>query len=256
MTNYSKILTKVVRISSLLTLSLSSIQAHAQLDKSKTYIVGTEATYAPYEYLNAKGELEGFDIDLVNYICKEIGIKCQVVNQSFEGLIPNLNYKKIDLAIAGFHPTKNRIKVVSFSDEYLPKTPNYYVVYKPAGFSSAQELKTVGTQIGTSQAAYLEQKTSYKVVKYDTNDLAYLDLAAKRIDAYLLDATVAKQTLAANSNFALLQPAVNDDIFGLSGPAIAVKKGNKDLLAAINQAIAKAKSSGYIEQLKAKYKID
>lgn len=230
--------------------------AQAELNKDKVYVVGTEATYAPYEYLNQKGEVEGFDIDLINYICKEIGIQCKISNQSFDGLIPNLKFKKIDLAIAGFHPTEARAKAVDFSEEYLPKETVTYVVLKTAPFKEVTELKTVGSQAGTSQSQYLEKKTNYKVVKYATNDLAYLDLEAKRLDAYILGSEVAKQTLAQFPNFTTLGQPFSDPIFGISGPAIAVAKGNKELLGAVNQALAKAKSSGYITELKTKYKMN
>ncbi|RIY35133.1 transporter substrate-binding domain-containing protein [Psittacicella gerlachiana] len=223
------------------------------LDKSKTYIVGTEATYAPYEYLSDKGEVVGFDIDLINYVCEQIGITCKVENQAFDGLFSNLNFKKIDMVIAGVHPTEARLKVAAFSNEYLPKEKNVYLVLKANNFNDVSELKNVGTQAGTSQAVYLDTKTKYKVVKYQTNDLAYLDLRAKRIDAYLLSEEVAKPIINSNQDFTTVGEPLTDPIFGLTGPAIAVHKQNKELLEAINQALATAQESGFLAQLKAKY---
>ncbi|RIY31918.1 hypothetical protein CJP74_06045 [Psittacicella melopsittaci] len=230
--------------------------ASAALDKSKTYIVGTEATYAPYEYLNDKGQIEGFDIDLINYICQDIGITCKIENQAFDGLFSNLNFKKIDLVIAGVHPTEARLKVAAFSQEYLPKELNVYVTLKANNYTATTDLKTVGTQAGTSQAKYLDEKTKFKVVKYQTNDLAFLDLKAKRIDAYILSQEVAKPLLASTPEFTTVGEPISDPLFGLTGPAIAVHKQNKELLDAINASLEKAKNTGFIDQLKVKYNMN
>ncbi|RIY33524.1 hypothetical protein CKF54_02635 [Psittacicella hinzii] len=226
------------------------------LDKNKTYVVGTEATYAPYEYLNEKGELVGFDIDLINYVCAQIGIKCTVENQAFDSLFSNLNFRKIDLVIAGVHPTEARLKVVAFSDEYLPKENNVYLVSKASGLTTVEQLKTVGTQAGTSQAKYLDEKTKFKIVRYQTNDLALLDLKAKRIDAFLITEEIAKPLLEDSNDFTVAGTPFSDPLFGLTGPAIGVNKKDKELLEAVNQALAQAKESGFIDSLKAKYKMN
>ena len=62
-------------------------------------VIGTEATYAPFEFTNDKNEIVGFDIDMINKICDEMKVSCKIVNQSFDGLIPSLKTRRIDACL-------------------------------------------------------------------------------------------------------------------------------------------------------------
>lgn len=225
--------------------------AHAD---NKTYVVGTEAGYAPYEYLNDKGQIVGFDIDLINYICEQAGIKCEVKNQNFDALVPNLMYRKIDIAIAAMNITEERAKQVAFSNEYLPAAPYRYLVLKNSSYNDVSELKAVGYQNGTLAGKYLQEKTKgVRAVGYDNYDTALLDLKAGRVNALLADGQVVEKFAENNpDSYTLLPQLVNDPILG-QGLAIAVNKNNTELLNKLNAALAKAQESGFIEQLKTKY---
>lgn len=86
-----------------------------------TLIVGTSADNPPKEYIrmnNGKEEIVGFDIDIAKRIAEELGVELKVTNMKFDGLIPSLQQGDFDMALAGFNPTPERKKVVSFSDSY------------------------------------------------------------------------------------------------------------------------------------------
>ncbi|MFC6276781.1 transporter substrate-binding domain-containing protein [Psittacicella hinzii] len=232
--------------------ALSTLTTNAFANGDKTYVVATEAGYAPYEYLDSKGHIVGFDIDLINYVCKHAGIKCKVENQGFDALIPNLKFKKVDIAIAAITVTPERAKQVAFSQEYLPGAGYSYLTLTNNNYASVNDLKAVGYQNGTLAGKYLSEKTKAKTVTYDTYDTALLDLKAGRINALFADAAVVAKYAENDKNYKVYGEAVVDPILG-QGLAIAVHPKNKDLLAKINAALAEAKSSGFIEQLKAKY---
>ena len=89
--------------------------------EEKVLRVGLNAVFAPFEYVE-NGEIKGFDIDLINEIGKNLGYKIEIIDQSFDGLIPALKAGKIDLIISGMSATEERKKSVDFTDEYFMST--------------------------------------------------------------------------------------------------------------------------------------
>ena len=92
--------------------------------EEKVLRVGLNAVFAPFEYVE-NGEIKGFDIDLINEIGKNLGYKIEIIDQSFDGLIPALKAGKIDLIISGMSATEERKKSVDFTDEYFMSTQVY-----------------------------------------------------------------------------------------------------------------------------------
>lgn len=219
--------------------------------KKAQYIVATNAAYAPFEFLNEKGEMVGFDVDLMNYVCKQIDINCVWQNTAFDSLIPNLKFKKIDFAIADMNITPERLKQVAFSDEYLPAATSSYLVNKDKGFTKQEQLKVVGFQAGTLAGKYLAKQKQFDSKVFESYELAMLNLKAGRIDAVLADDEYIK-VFAADPQLVVLGAPVKDEVFG-KGPGIATHPNNKALLEAVNKALMQAKESGFIDQLKVKY---
>ncbi|RIY34238.1 hypothetical protein CKF54_01215 [Psittacicella hinzii] len=244
-------LTKYAKVALASTIIALSSFAHAD---SKTYVVGTEAGYAPYEYLDSKGNIVGFDVDLIKYLCEQAGITCEIKNQAFDALVPDLIYRKIDIAIAAMNITPERSRQVAFTNEYLPAAPYRYLTVKNHNYQSVADLKSVGYQNGTLAGKYLQDKTpKTKAVGYASYDTAILDLKAGRINALLADGQVIQKYADDNAeHYTLFAEPVNDPILG-QGLAIAVNKKNQDLLDKLNQALVKAQESGFLDSLKAKY---
>src|SRR3954469_13126260 len=101
----------------------------AQGKKWDTVKIATEGAYAPWNFTGAGGKLEGFEIDLANNLCERMKVKCEIVAQDWDGIIPALNAKKYDAIMAGMSITDDRKKVIEFSRSYA-NSPNGFLVAK------------------------------------------------------------------------------------------------------------------------------
>ncbi|MCO6549116.1 MAG: transporter substrate-binding domain-containing protein [Gilliamella sp.] len=220
-----------------------------------TLTIGTEATYAPFEFTNEKNEIIGFDIDVINKICDEIKVSCKIVNQSFDGLIPSLKTRRIDAAIAGIDITPERQKQVDFTKIYYDDSSIQFVTLKDT-LTSLDQLKgkRVGLQKGTTYPKYLSDKfPDMKAVSYDSYQYAILDLKAKRIDAIVSSSIVAGEWLGKETDIVALSDKITDhDYFG-EGLGIAIRKGNEKLLNQFDQAIDKLKANGELDAIYKKW---
>src|ERR687890_117248 len=92
--------------------------ASAQGKKWETVKIATEGAYAPWNFTGAGGKLEGFEIDLANDLCARMKVKCEIVAQDWDGIIPALQAKKYDAIMAGMSITDKRLEVINFSRTY------------------------------------------------------------------------------------------------------------------------------------------
>src|SRR5919107_700784 len=92
--------------------------AAAQGKKWESVKIATEGAYAPWNMQTAGGKLEGFEIDLANELCARMKVKCEVIAQDWDGIIPGLNAKKYDAIMAGMSITEERMKAINFSRSY------------------------------------------------------------------------------------------------------------------------------------------
>ncbi|WP_392551181.1 lysine/arginine/ornithine ABC transporter substrate-binding protein [Orbus wheelerorum] len=222
---------------------------------AKNINFGLEATYAPYEFYDENNQLVGFDIDIANKICEELQYTCKFTNQSFDSLIPSLKTRRIDAAISGIDVTPARSEQIDFTDFYYTDNAATFTVNKDS-FKTIDELKgkRVGIQNGTTHQKYLMQKhPEIEVVSYDSYEYAILDLKAGRIDATLSDSAVADDWLNNNPTLTQLDEKVTDPDFFGSGLAIAVRKGNSELLSQLNQALATIKADGSYDTIYKKW---
>ncbi|OCG26679.1 arginine ABC transporter substrate-binding protein [Gilliamella sp. wkB108] len=222
---------------------------------AENLIIGTEATYAPFEFTNEKNEIVGFDIDVINKICDEMKVTCKIVNQSFDGLIPSLKTRRIDAAIAGIDVTPERQKQVDFTQIYYDDSSIQFISLKDT-LTNLEQLKgkRVGIQKGTTYSKYLNEKyPDMKAVSYDSYQFAFLDLKAKRIDAIVASSFVAGDWLRKDNDIAALGDKITDHDFFGEGLGIAVRKGNDQLLNQFNQTLDKLKKNGDLEAIYKKW---
>lgn len=222
---------------------------------AETLTIGTEATYAPFEFTNEKNEIVGFDIDVINKICDEIKASCNIVNQSFDGLIPSLKTRRIDAAIAGIDVTPERQKQVDFTKIYYDDSSIQFITLKDS-LTSLDQLKgkRIGIQKGTTYSKYLNEKyPDVKAVNYDSYQFAFLDLKAKRIDAIVASSFVAGDWLGKDSEIVALGDKITDHEFFGEGLGIALRKGNDKLRDQFNQAIDKLKANGQLDEIYKKW---
>ncbi|MHA1536932.1 MAG: transporter substrate-binding domain-containing protein [Alphaproteobacteria bacterium] len=220
---------------------------------AETLRIATEGAYAPFNKKNAKGELVGFDVDIAKALCAQMKVKCTIVAQDWDGIIPGLMAKKYDAIVASMSITPKRMKKVAFSAPYYS---NYlqFVVRKGSGFESgmpALKGKTIGAQRSTVSSQYLA-KTYKGVIKlkvYSTQDAAWLDLKAGRVDAILADIYPSYDWVRKNPKYAFTGAKIDiDDKIG-----IAVRKGDGALRDRISKAIKTIRANGTYAKINAKY---
>jgi octopine/nopaline transport system substrate-binding protein len=247
--------------------------------------IATEGAYAPWNFTGAGGKLEGFDIDLANELCSRIKVKCEIVAQDWDGIIPALQAKKYDAIMAGMSITDERKQVIDFAGPYAD-SPNGYLVAKDSpiakmpGTGQTYNLvsqqaeaekaieatkpllkgKTIGVQVSTTHPVFAEKylKGTADIREYKTTEAHDLDLLAGRIDAVLADATAIIGTLDKPEfkDYALVGPAITGGIQG-DGVGIGLRKEDAELKQKLNEAITAATQDGTIRKLSMKwFKID
>ncbi|MDI3472080.1 MAG: arginine/lysine/histidine transporter system substrate-binding protein [Thermotogaceae bacterium] len=212
--------------------------------KSRGYlVVGTEATFPPFEYYNENNEIVGFDIDIARKIAEALGVELKVVDTAFDGLIPSLLTKKLDMVIAGMTITEERAKVVAFSEPYF--TAGQVIVVRkgstPIKDFEGLKGKVVAVQLGTTGDLVVSELKGIKEVRrFEKFTDAFLELKNRRVDAVVLDSAVAKAYVLSNPNLEITSDVLSSEQYG-----IAVRKEDKDLLEFINKVLADMRKSPY-----------
>lgn len=220
--------------------------------------IGTEAAYRPFAYVLPSGELEGFDIDITKALCAAMEADCEIINQSFDGLIPALNSKKIDAIIASMSITEERLRAIDFAGPYYT-TPALFVAAEGSGIEltpDGMKRKMVGVQRGTTMANYVQEKfPDARAQFYDTLDAATLDLSSGRVDAVFADSVVLEEFLASDQGkgfVAVGEPVYDKALLG-AGAGIGLRKGDEALKTRFDEALAKVIASGEYEEINKKY---
>ena len=260
------------------------LTANVYADKIK---IGTEGAYPPWNSKDASGNLNGFEVDLANELCKIMKHECTIVEQDWDGMIPALVMRKFDAIMAGMSITDERMKTINFSQGYADEVASLAVMKgsdlegmsTPEGINlnlgggdvdkalktitGALSGKTVCTQIGTIHQNFLESGDVGKgdLRTYKTQDEVNLDLSNGRCDAALA-AAVAFTDYADKSGEAvvLVGPTFSGGAFG-NGVGVGIRKSGDDvigkrdakLLKDFNKAINKARKDGTISKLAIKW---
>jgi arginine/ornithine transport system substrate-binding protein len=222
--------------------------------------IGVEGAYPPFSLVDKDGKLQGFDIDMAYALCEAMKVKCTLVKQDFDGLIPALLAKKIDAIIASMSITEERKQKVAFTHKYY-QTPAKFVRKKDSGIEITQaglEGKTVGVQQATVHDTYLTDNygSIVNIKRYSTLDEAYLDLASGRLDLLLADAVPVKDgflSKPAGKNFEFVGPDLVDPKWFGEGIGIPVRKEDSDLREMLNKAIDILRVDGTYKKIQDKY---
>ncbi len=221
----------------------------------------TEAGYPPFEYLDPSGELQGFDIDIGNEICKRLETKCVWIDQSFDSLIPGLQARKFDLANSTMTATEARAKVIDFT-EPLYIVPVRLAARKGSGLEPTVESlkgKRVGVQQGTTMETYARQNwanNGVTIVAYPSYTDAFNDLAGGRVDATFQEAQNAIEgflSKPAGADFELTGSTVDDSPILNEPIAMGLRKGNKKLKTTVDEVLREMKADGTLQTFADKY---
>lgn len=231
-------------------LSLLAQTALQRVRQSGELRVGTDATYPPFE--TVEGDVySGFDIDLMEAVAREMGVRARFVNASFDGIFPALQNGSFDAVISSVTITDERKASMLFTDPYYDSGQLIAVREETQGITAPDDLggKTAGVQINTTAQYDLEKRAGVTVNKYNTIDLALLDLQNKRIDAVVGDAPVLKFMIFKSfRGLKTVGRRFTDEKFG-----IAVGAGNEDLVREMNAALKRVRESGEYDRIHEKW---
>jgi lysine-arginine-ornithine-binding protein len=221
----------------------------------KTVRIGTEGAYAPFNFFDANKQLQGFDIDIAKALCDQMKVECTFVAQDWNGIIPALTAGNYDAIIASMSITDERKQVIDFTDHYYTNTVNF-IAGKDSGIADVSPAglagKTLGAQGSTISASFLEEKYKDSDIKlYPTQDEAYLDLAAGRLDAVLADIGPSNLWLGTDAGKCCSfvgEAVIADDKIG-----IGLRKEDQDLKAMFNKALAEIIANGTYAKINARY---
>jgi octopine/nopaline transport system substrate-binding protein len=250
--------------------------AMAQAKDWKKIKIATEGAYAPWNFTNAAGKLEGFEVDLANDLCKRMGAECEIVAQDWDGIIPSLQAGKYDVIIAGMSITAKRMEVIDFSTPYA-STPAALAVLKTsplakiatdknydlaknkddaekqiAALKVALKGKVIGAQVSTTHSTFIETyfKDVAEIRTYKTTEQHDLDITAGRLDGAYASIGYWKPMLdkPEGKDLVMVGPTFTGGVFG-QGVGAGLRKADPELKAKFNTAIEAAVKDGTVKKL-------
>lgn len=240
--------------------SAASADLLASIKKSGKIKIGLMGTYAPYNFLNDKHEVDGFDADVSKEVAKRLGVQADFITGEFSGLIEGLQTGKYDALVSQVTITDDRKKTMDFSTPYVKNSVSVIVKSDNTSVKAIEDFKgkKIGVGLGTNDETYLRNDVlpkvgTFNIVTYNDVITSLTDLNAGRIDA-TLNNIFAIQPLVENNHFQIktVGPSVKDDFAG-----IAIRKNNPQLLDALNKALADMKTDGTFKQIFQKwFKVD
>ena len=209
----------------------------------------TNAEFPPYEFHNGN-EIVGIDVEICNAIAEKLGLKLEIEDIAFDAIIPEIVSGKADLGAAGMTVTEDRKQNVDFSDSYAHAT-QVIIIREDSDIAGPDDLKgkLVGVQQGTTGDLYVSADLGDDAVeRYSKGMEAVQALTQSKVDAVIIDGETAKQYVKEVPGLRILDESYTDEEY-----AIAVQKGNTQLLDAINTAIGELKKNGTFDKIVEKY---
>jgi arginine/lysine/histidine transporter system substrate-binding protein len=220
--------------------------------KEKVLLVGTNAEFAPFSFIQ-DGEIQGFEIDVAKELCARIGVKIQVIDLPFDGLIPELQMQKVHFIAAGMTITPEREKVVEFTDPYLEGSP-LCLVYLKAKFDDHPllELKNLKVVVNDGYTAdfYASDILKLTPIRLSNPVDAMIALKSNRAEVFI----TAKDTLSPLLENKIYSDFSYQPIEGTEeNCASMLPKGSLELKSQLNHSLKMMKRDGTLDALKSKW---
>lgn len=235
----------------LVSCALSACFVSASAD-AKTLRVGTEPTFAPFEFTDPNNTIIGYDVDIIKAVASASGYDVEMVSMPFDGLIPALMTKSLDVVAAGMTITEERAQKVDFTAPYYDSGLSAVVLKanedKYKKLDDLKNLRLCG-QIGNT-GIDLAKTLSNKVAAFNTHAEAFMELKSKGCEAVITDRPVIEYFIASQKNhdFTELNDYSEASQFG-----IAVKKGNTELLNTLDAGLKKIRENGTFSEIHQKW---
>lgn len=249
---------KLVSLFLVLALSATMICACGsdKKDDGKTLTMATNAEFPPYEYHDGD-KIVGIDVEIAQAIADKLGMTLEIKDVNFDAIITQVDSERADIGIAGMTVTEDRKKNVDFTDSYATGV-QVVIVNEGSAIKTVDDLfadganTTVGVQTGTTGDIYcsddIEGEGLGTVKRFNKGADAVAALVAGKVDCVVIDNQPAKEFVKNNEGLEILDTAYAEEDY-----AIAIKKGNKDLLDKVNGALKELKEEGKIQEILDKY---
>jgi polar amino acid transport system substrate-binding protein len=229
--------------------------APAPAPTAKTYVVGTDAAYAPFESQAPGGEIVGFDVDVVKAIAAKAGFEVKFVNTPWEGIFKTLDTGERDMVVSAVTITDERKQTMDFSAPYF-NASQLIAVKEDSKITKFDDLKSikVGVQnatTGDEVVQKLQGKTSANIKRFESTPLALKELEAGGVAAVVADNGVVQHYIQNNPGAKF--KSISDTSFTPEQYGIALKKGNTELQKKINDALAAIQADGSYDAIYTKY---
>ena len=229
----------------LLVLSLALIASLALSCSDEPELVrfGADGDYFPYNFLDDTGEVNGFEADLIDEVCRRANLECTWVITPWDGIIDSLIAKEFDVISAGMSITDERDEVIDFTQPYLPPTPSIFVALVSASEDAMNG--RIGAGVSTVHSAYLSESGA-DFVEIDGSEALFAALLAGEVDAVLVDREFGRQNIADSEGklSVLGSPIILD-----KGIGAGVREEDVDLKEKLNEAIGAMKADGSLNDL-------
>ena len=211
--------------------------------ESDTVRMGTEGAYPPYNFINDEGEVDGFERELGDELCRRADLECVWVTNEWDSIIPNLLEDKYDTILAGMSITDERDELIDFTQPYSPPTPSVYMALAGAGNEAVDG--TVAAQVATIHADYLSESGA-TFVEYELAEELVEAVLTGEVDAALVDREFAQDSIAENGDRLIV---VGSDVILDSGIGIGVRETDGELKDKLDRAIDSMKDDGTLNDL-------
>lgn len=213
--------------------------------------VGTEGTYAPFTYHDKDGKLTGFDVEIAQEIAKKIGVQAEFIETKWDGMFAGLDSKRFDIVVNEVTIKEDRKVKYDFSDPYIVSKAVLIVHKDNKDIKKITDLK--GKKAGqslTSNLTEIAKSNGAEIVQTDGFNQAIDLLLSKRIDATINDGLSYLDLKKQKPDVAI---QVVDETKEASQSAVLLNKGNKELVDAVNKALADLKKDGTYLKISEKY---
>ncbi len=229
----------VIHASLALALSLGTFS----FAQASTIVFASVADFAPYNYLDDEGELQGFEEELAEEICSRAGLTCEWALAPWDDMISELLADEFDVIMTGMQITEDREVYIDFSEEYFPADPSAFLALSGGSYPSS--IAVVGALSDTLQADYISDE-GWALATYSDTAEALQALLSNEISAFVADQASLEEIFAANSGVYTL--VASDVVIG-GGIGLGVRESSSSLLTSLNSALASLKADGTLDTL-------
>ncbi|MDJ0820849.1 MAG: transporter substrate-binding domain-containing protein [Paracoccaceae bacterium] len=210
--------------------------------------MGTEGAYPPYNFINDAGEVDGFERELGDELCKRAELTCEWVTNEWDSIIPNLVSGNYDTIIAGMSITAERDEVIDFTQNYTQPDPSAYLALDGASVDFGGAV--IAAQANTIQASFIAEQ-GWTLVEFATPDETVAAVRNGEADAVLADASYLAPIADENADLALLD---QKELIG-GGVGMGLRESDGELKAKFDMAIQSMKDDGSLNALIAKWEV-